>query len=289
MKVGWYIQSLVKVQAIHIGGFLHQGNFQWNKLILLVVFCPGVGEEMSREQFIFRALDYLLSFMDQEARTGMHDRVAQLMEAWLSLYGRANSSGNNSGGTSTECVEGFKALSDSFFRCYPLSSRKALFLAARQAVQSHHPLSHALLHVFFPLAFVALYIPPSATDDTSLMQQYYSEAVKLILLAFTSLGVLEGGGGAVDEGEDVATLQSQHLSMSLPALIHFLTETLKPVDPSSAAILRTLVSQAMLSVARTAPQPFKEQVRRQAANSLDQTDKYQKKRVGCLVLGRIEY
>lgn len=218
-----------------------------------------------------KVVDHVLALVDHEARLGRHARVAQLMAAWLAVCRRAAAFGDNNSdnnkGVHKEGEDwrghvggGLRAVSEAFFRCYPLQAREAILQAVRQAIQSHdHPLAHRLLDTFMPLALVALHIRPSPTTgdnlDPTAVQQYYSEVVKLVLLAFTSLAT-----ASRDEVE-VLSFQSQHLALALPALIHFFTDTLNALDATSASLLRTLVSQALLSVARNAPQPFKEQVR----------------------------
>ena len=63
-------------------------------------------------------------------------------------------------------------------------------------------------------------------------------------------------------------MQNRHLNLSLPALSGLLAcqqsgfhqQSSAATTSSSSSVLKTLVSQALLSVARTAPGPFKEQV-----------------------------
>ena len=87
---------------------------------------------------------------------------------------------------------------------------------------------------------------------------------QVVLLGFTSLAAPPG----VEDGvEALAGLQTDYLGLLLPAFVHFLAHTSVALaanseTAASAALLRTLISQALLSIARAAPLPFKEKVSR---------------------------
>jgi len=215
--------------------------------------------------YLLNGLEHILSLVDQEARNDRGDRVGQLMDAWLTL-GRKVVIMCPGEVEKSHRGEGLATLASSFFHSYSLSSRHHLMASIRLATQVQDPQTSTMLQAFGPLAFIALYLPSPTTDTPpTIIQQYYSEAIKIVFFAFTSLSnsIHSNGGGGGDD-DDVESLQQRHLSVALPSLSHFLTTTIgtrSGVDTSSAGLLRMLVAQCLLSVARTAPTPFKEQVR----------------------------
>jgi hypothetical protein len=155
----------------------------------------------------------------------------------------------DSAAVSLAAAEGWmKGMSVRFFSC-ALPCRCAVVTAVRSAVQSKQEATpdrvskrNGLLRCFAPLAFVALSMQGEVEDQ--LTDLYYSEVIKLILLSFTALPA----------GDDLHALQGEHLQQSLPIVIHFLS------FPTASAVIRSLIAQSILSLARLAPTPFKEQV-----------------------------
>lgn len=96
--------------------------------------------------------------------------------------------------------------------------------------------------------------------------------VRIYVSGFTGLSTR-----FADDASMLTVMQGHHLNLSLPALSGLLaaqqsgfhqqtaatssTTHFSSSSSSSSSVLKTLVSQALLSVARAAPGPFKEQVR----------------------------
>lgn len=179
-------------------------------------------------------------------------RLRALLEGWWALLDHLWGQGEEV--TVQRCLATLAhALSS-----YDYPTRHVLLSCLRAAIQLRPGLAPPLFRFFGPPTLLLLLTPlrePGCTDALpGGTELYLGEAIKLLFQAFATL--------PSEPPERLASLQGQHLAVLLPALMHFLSHTVNALDAACIQLLTTLVSQALLSIARNAPQAFKEQVRR---------------------------